>query len=363
MISRALLLAAFAALLSGSMQAGEAQKRLIEFGWDEPETAFMQKHIKEMEQTPFDGCVFHAQYTKPSGGRGDFMWECWDKRAFKKEELQAALDELKATKFTRFTHNFLRFNTAPGTIDWFEDFSAITNNARLAAEIAREGNCKGILFDIEQYTFKLFDYRKQRERDPAKKSWDEYAAQVRKRGAEVMTAFQEGYPDLTIFLTFGYSLPWTQSGAGKRPLTECSYGLLAPFMDGLLQAAKGKTRIIDGYELAYSYKEPAQFESAYATMRTNVLAIVIDKDKYPQYFSAGFGLWLDNNWRKHGWDTNNFSTNFFTPEAFEKSLRKALKTSDEYVWIYSETPRWWSSEGRPLKVPQPYYDAIRRARE
>ena len=52
--------------------------------------------------------------------------------------------------------------------------------------IAREGGCKGILFDIEQYTFQLFNYRKQR--DAATKSWDEYAAQVRKRGREVMEA-------------------------------------------------------------------------------------------------------------------------------------------------------------------------------
>ena len=30
-----------------------------------------------------------------------------------------------------------------------------------------------------------------------------------------MGAFQEGYPGLTVFLTFGYSLPWAQSQAGR----------------------------------------------------------------------------------------------------------------------------------------------------
>jgi len=348
-------------LFAGSfVSAAEPQKKLIEFGWDEPDTAFMRRHIREMEQTPFDGCVFAVQYTKEKG-RGDFMWECWDTRAFTIQELQSAVDDLKATPFQRFTHNFLRFNTAPGKIDWFDDFSAIVNNARLAAEVAREGKCKGLLFDIEQYTFPLFNYRKQR--DASTKSWDEYAAQVRKRGAQVMEAFQKGYPDLTVFLTFGYSLPWTQSGPGKKELADCSYGLLAPFMDGLLEGAKGKTRIIDGNELAYGYKDPAQFEQSYAAIRTNLLKIVIDPAKYGSFFSAGFGLWLDNNWRKHGWDTNNFSTNFFTPEAFESSLRKALQRSDEYVWIYSETPRWWSKEGHPVKLPSPYEEAVRRARK
>ena len=178
-----------------------------------------------------------------------------------------------------------------------------------------------------------------------------------------MEAFQAGYPDLTIFLTFGYSLPWTQSGAGKKPLADCGYGLLAPLMDGLLEGAKGKTLIVDGYELAYSYKDPAQFDKGYQTMRTNVLAIVSDHQKYQKHFSAGFGLWLDNNWRKNGWDTNDFSKNFFTPEAFENSLRKALERTDEYVWIYSETPRWWSKNGGPIKLPEAYDSAVRRAQQ
>ena len=35
-------------------------KRLIEFGWDEPDTAFLRGHLAELERTPFDGCVFHV---------------------------------------------------------------------------------------------------------------------------------------------------------------------------------------------------------------------------------------------------------------------------------------------------------------
>jgi len=27
------------------------------------------------------------------------------------------------------------------------------------------------------------------------------------------------------------------------------YGLLAPFMDGMTEAAKGRTRIVDGYQI------------------------------------------------------------------------------------------------------------------
>ena len=113
------------------------------------------------------------------------MWDCWGKRAFTIEELQPAIDDMKATKFTKMTENFLRFNTAPSKDawskeDWFGDFEGILSNARLAGRIAKEGGARGILFDIEQYVAPLFAYRQQREAKT--KSWDEYAAQVRLRG-------------------------------------------------------------------------------------------------------------------------------------------------------------------------------------
>src|SRR5215475_7500249 len=81
----------------------KAAKKLIEFGWDEPDTAFMREHIAEMEKTPFDGCVFHVVYKNTTGsGGGDFIWDCWGTRAFTREEVKGALEDLKATKFTRF---------------------------------------------------------------------------------------------------------------------------------------------------------------------------------------------------------------------------------------------------------------------
>jgi hypothetical protein len=35
-----------------------------------------------------------------------------------------------------------------------------------------------------------------------------------------------------------------------------------------------------------------------------------------------------------------------------------LEVSDEYVWIYTEQPRWWTSE----RLPAAYIDALRSAR-
>jgi hypothetical protein len=217
-----------------------------------------------------------------------------------------------------------------------------------------------LLFDIEQYDGNLFDYSKQRDR--ASKSWETYAAQARQRGREVMQAFQGAYPQITLFLTFGYSLPWAESNNGKKPLAECHYGLLAPFLDGMLDVANEGVRFVDGCELAYGYKDISRFEKEYRAVSRDLLSIVANPEKYQKHFSFGFGLWMDNQWRKVGWNADDFSKNFYSPEAFETSLRKAIETADEYVWIYTESPKWWTKEGGPEKLPAAYIEATRRAR-
>lgn len=338
-------------------RSGGQGKRLIEFGWDEPDTAFMRKHAAQMDATPFDGCVYHFRLRQPDGQDGDALWACWGRQAFTEEQVQHAIDDLKATRFKRLRHNFLRFNVTPADLDWFDDYSAVINNARLSARIAREGGV-GILFDTEQYTAQLFDYAKQR--DAASKSWEQYAAQARLRGREVMRAFQEGFPGLKVLMTFGYGAPWQGTDGGKQPLSACAYGLLAPFLDGMTEAAEGKTQLIDGWESAYSYFEEKKFVKARKMIHEDILAMVADPQKYRARFSASFGLWLDYQWRDRGWDGENAERNFWTPEKFGAIVSTAMQYADEYVWIYTETPRWWSDEGKPVKLPPAYGDAIRK---
>jgi hypothetical protein len=321
----------------------------------------MRRHIAQMEQAPFDGVVFHVANTTSENKPGNFLWEAWGRRAFTDAELAPALADLKATPFQRFTHNFLRFNTSPGDVDWFDDFSAILANARLAGHIAGAGGARGILFDTEQYHAPLFEYRKQR--DSGAKSWDAYAWQVRRRGGEVMNAFQQGYPDLTVFLTFGYGVPWLEMRNGAQSLAECEYGLLAPFLDGMVGAASGGTRLVDGYEPAYFHnKNLAKFAAAYRMLTEDLLPIVADPKRYRRLLSVGFGLFLDYDPQERNWSGADGSGNYYTPAEFEASVRAALEAADEYVWIYAQTPRWWSPAGTPINLPEGYAEALRRAR-
>ena len=61
---------------TGDSGTRSSQKKLIEFGWDEPDTTFMRRHRDQLEAAPFDGCVFHA--VARSGGKSEsFTWLGW----------------------------------------------------------------------------------------------------------------------------------------------------------------------------------------------------------------------------------------------------------------------------------------------
>lgn len=333
--------------------------KLIEFGWDEPDTQFMRKQMAQMERMPFDGTVFHVAATGPQAKRASLTWDGWSKRTFTTDELRGPEDDLRTLRPTRMRSNYLRFNTTPADIDWFDDHSAVINNAYQAARLARIGRCPGVLFDIEQYLHPLFKYPGQKR--SAEKSFAEYSAQVRKRGYEVMDAFQRAYPNLTVFLTYGYSLPWAQCGGDPARLATADYGLLAPFLDGMVDAAKGSTRMIEGGESGYWMQSAERFGEARRTYLRDALTIVADPRKYLRHVSISFGLWLDFDWRNQGWSDTEISKNHHSPEGFAALLMAARRQADDVVWIYTETPKWWTAAGRPDKLPDAYTSAVRRA--
>jgi hypothetical protein len=355
---------ALAVAVSLSLVAGCASatrgKRLIEFGWDEPDTRFLREHITQLQASPFDGCVFHVGGPSAKGHAGALTWDLWGRRRFTAAELDSARQDLVATRFGRFRDNFLRVNVTPGDLDWFEDHSAVMANLELAASLARAGGGPGILLDTEAYEGALWDYREQVRARP--RTWDELATQVRRRGAEAMRALERGYPGLTVFMTYGYSMALEETAGGRRALAETRYGLLAPFLDGMVAAASDRVRLVDGHEQSYPYREPARFAAKADSMRRGVARIVARADRYARLRSVGFGVWLDYDWRNRTWHADDPSRNYFTPEALRVVLQAALDHADRYVWVYSETPRWWSREGGPRALPAAYDSVLRALR-
>ena len=371
----------------------EPKKKLIHLGIDTPDINSLPTVINQMELAPFDGWVFSVRSKNPqlsllvgNPRKFDFSWGSWGKRAFTREEIQSTIDDLKKTKFTKFTDNFIRLCTTPGELDWFEPHDAILNNVSLAALIAKESGIKGVFFDPEHYESPLWEYPKQR--DAKTKSYAEYAAQVRKRGAEVMNAFQKTYPDITILLAFGHSanyyydytddkdksISFPKYSNDPLKLRYFEYGLLSEFLNGMVDAAGPKVKLIDGWENAYFYLRAKEFAEGRRIVYEKVLPFVADTAKYKKAYSCGFGIWLDAWWlagmprdnypadgrsEYPGWSSKDFSRNYFQPDELEISLKNALKYSDEYVWLYAERVFYWGSQ---KNIPDTYIEAISRAR-
>jgi hypothetical protein len=163
-------------------------------------------------------------------------------------------------------------------------------------------------------------------------------------------------PDMVFLFTYATSM-LTTKGYQEATLSASNYGLLPAFVDGMLEGADPQATLCDGLEPAYIFKEQSQFDNLKRIVR-EARKFSQAKSKYDSRLTVGFGLWLDSGGTEYGWDPNKPNKNFFSPEEFQKSLERALKTTDKYVWIYSQKINWWTGAGMsPL-----YLDAIKEAR-
>lgn len=343
-----------------ALPAPPQPKKVIEFGWDIPDTSIMKSKIVEMQNSPFDGCVFELRLNSQGGAwipgtLGLFSWNAFGTRAIRESELRRASYELTRIPFGRFKENFIRFNVTPGDVDWIDGFQPVLENARLIARIARDAQVRGILFDTEYYQKNPFDYRIQAKVHG--KSWEDFSAVVEERGRQFIEALQQEYPGITVFMTFGFSLPHAKVGVQVEKLPEAQDGLFVPFLNGMLSGAKGDTKLIDGFEYSYPFKSDWQFREARETLTSKLLPLVKDVEAYKRHVSAAFGVALD--YRGGSWSAIDLAHNYFPPDKFAASVQYAMNASDEYVWIYSERPRWWNHSKIEERVPPAYVEALR----
>jgi hypothetical protein len=338
-------------------------RKVLLFPREIPMPALLRARVAELERARFDGLVLDV----PVAGRERTLaWLVWSRESVAPEALQAAARDLEATRFRRFQHNFLRVNAMPGDVDWFEeDWSTIAANAGIAAAFAKRAGLRGLVLDTEEYgEARPFDYAGQRFRET--RGFGEYAAQARRRGREMIAAINAGYPDVTLLVLFGHTLPYRRAGGDAshaRLVTDSTlagveYGLLAPFLDGVLEAASPGTVYVDAYESSYPYRERAEFARARGLVRSEASAVSRVPVLYRRRVQTGFGLWLDFESDRRGWDVADPARNYFSPAGFGQALSAALAETDGYVWVYSEKPDWLT--GRDL--PSAYVRALEAAR-
>jgi hypothetical protein len=350
------------------MMAVETQpkaKKLIEYGWNAPTPDFFRKNIKAMEQRPFDGVM-----VKLNAGKEVFNREAYPDLAFTQDR-----QDLAATKSARLTENFVVMwsGTEKGW-DWFNnnDWAAAEKNVRNFAKTAKAGNFRGIAFDSESYTNSPWKYSNQPQQQS--KTFQEYQQQVRKRGAQFMKAIQTEQPNPQ-FLTFGL-LSWMKDvfGAASDPvklqqrLASHSYGLWPAFINGMLDATKPGSIIIDGHEWSYYFFSAAAFEGTQDSIikGAKVLVEPINHKKYDQQVKLGQAVYLDFliDLFPKSMKVSPFAKttpHFLSPEnglrLLEHNVYHSLRTTDRYSWLYNENMDWWKNN-----IPKGVEATIRRAK-
>ena len=261
-----------------------------------------------------------------------------------------AIADLKSREVAQVHRQFPPGYSLGRTVDiwlnWFDDerWQTIINNFQVLAKVAEGGGIKGLIFDPEPYGYKLFEYPDQRQQ--LDRSFEDYTTMARQRGRQVMTAIASSMPKVVILSLYAYSAPHNYLRTG-RALADVPYGLLPAFYDGVLEVMPHEGRLIDGYEPAYFFKRRSQFLEGYKKI-AEARTLSTFPDLYEKKVSAGFGLWIDYK----------RNPNYFTPKEFETAVRDALEISDEYVWIYSNGPRFFP----PAGVSPSYIEALASAR-
>ena len=336
------------------------QKKVIEYGWDVPYPDFVQKHIADMEKRPFDGVVFrtrefdHAFDTTP-----------WKFDAFKPQ-----IDTLSTIKWGKFTDNFLILYAAnKWSMNWYDDaqWKTISANLKLVSKALKAGHCMGVVFDPEPYGENPWLY-------PGKftdKSFAEVQAQVRKRGAQFMTALQTDMPNLKVLDFFQLALfqpavdnpdPKVREEIQTTKPWHNFLALMPAFFLGMLDAANPGAVIIDGNEQSYYYESPEDFYREYHLMKQRVKTLVPRAlwKKYDSQVQAGMALYVDQPLGTRGdiKTTGNWLSPADRLKFFENNVYYAMTTTDEYVWCYSERMNWWQNYTPSAGEPAPNANAL-----
>ncbi len=336
-------------------QGSEARtKKLIYYGWGVRDTQYIRDHWREMEQMPFDGTGIVMALDRNAWKKGEtntvnqLGWRMMGTRVFRLEEFSGAIADLRSARWTRFMDNFLPLalsaSQSASGLGWFDEerWGIIANNFGVLAKIAAQVGAKGLILDPEHYNYSLFSYPSQRQQ--VNRPFADYVEVARRRGRQVMTAIAASLPDAVLLSLFGYTLPLR----GRKSLQEAEYGLLPALYDGFLDAMPTGARLVDGYEQAYPFKERQEFVKGYKRIHDDAIKVSAVPNRYRERVRAGFGLWLDYTNRP----------DFFTPDEFRRAVGYALEVSDEYVWIYTQGPRFFPPSG----IDPTYIEAISRAR-
>lgn len=289
---------------------------------------YINDNIAVLDKLPVDGLTFTIGYYK-------YAYAFDARRVATWNDLNPTL--LSSVNWGHFTDNFLLLWASASDYaapDWYNDnaWNIVAANAGLFARAAKVSGAKGIMFDPEPYAPSISNPWLYSSSKYGGRSYEEVKSEVRKRGAQWMTAVQNEYPDITLYTTFlaSLSMTWYQNDASKLPTD--TYGLLPAFEDGMLDALGPNARIIDGNEIGYFYSDTETFYQRSDSTKNPAPGWIAPENlaKYKNQVEYSNGVYVD------GILSEGSFTSSYRSSWWRHNLYHALATADEYVWLFDQ---------------------------
>lgn len=345
---------------------------------------FLRDHLHDIEQLPFDGLAVDV-------GLGDAPW---GDVQYTRAQFDAEVAMLQSIPFSKLTDNFEMFNVRTGGIGWFDDaaFAVVIENARVAAQVVRDGRLRGLFLDVNDYGDPVWSYPAAGETI----TFASYQAKAHERGAAFMAALLAIDPEITVMVSVSYSEVFRSVCFGGVALEDEGYRLLPAFLDGMAEAraaAGVPALIVDGFNGSYAARDPRAFPLFRDLIQGNLAGVqarwfpgiesyrfrkeTVTWDAEPTVKCAddvrakltrdmpsAFGIMVDYDTvlgRSFHHDAADFGMNFFTPDSLTSTLTAALGSAERYVYLWSVSMDWIGVSTQP-RPPDEYVRAVAAAR-
>lgn len=322
---------------------------IIKHGWEFPTVTFVAENIREMEKRPVDGIAIRMD---------DSMSERVMRTIPISYEMFAKnLRPLADLNSPTLKHNFIIVFATPAGNIFDKGWDVVAQNFGNLARAAKEVGLEGIFFDIEEYFGESLQYPANCGND---KTVEEARSKMRERGRQIMAAMRAEWSDVRFLSTHGPylsdSATFKYLGENGMILNDVAWAnvLNTSLLVGMMQSAYGTdAKFIDGGEI-YEARTLEHFEAVKHWQKDGMAEnseVIPDefRSKWSGALSSSFGIYD--------------ACSDMDIDTWKSTIINALKTADDYIWLYSEKYDWWKEENcwPDTPLPQEWDDATREA--
>jgi hypothetical protein len=309
--------------LLSSASAQEVTKKLLDYSaFNVPTPQTLLDNVPAMKERGYSGSIF-----KLDGVSAEiFVNTPHDEAA-----VAANYPVLEQLKESGYTENFLQvYSQMSEGWSWLSDTDWQHTEAKLTSfvQAAKAGGLRGFMFDPEPYGYSPWRYD---EAYYEGKTLEEVSVVVRERGKRFMEIIQAELPDakiLSLWLMHPIVNGWD------------NYTMFKPFFEGMLEVALPSVQFIDGNEMSYYFLKAEDFD--WGAEEVHKRGSVVDPslaDKYKAHVKVANAVFVDgilNLWRSPRFIGYYFASERERLDFIQHNTYHALRSSDEYVWIYNE---------------------------